>query len=149
MASTGCGSASTGLFSKCMMMRRSSLSSILMCGARSIHRCETFRSVRASYFWVLTPYSRTVSSPLPRHHPAGWQPGPVPCQVLLSCSFRDGHVSPGLLLHVPGKLFRIPEVFGIRSALVQSPEKPQKTVRVKTPATKFIIGVTQYPWKKN
>ena len=52
MASTGCGSASIGLFSKCMMMRRSSLSLTLMCGARSINRYETFRFVRASYFFI-------------------------------------------------------------------------------------------------
>jgi hypothetical protein len=60
------------------------------------------------------------------------------CQVLLSCSFGDGPLTPGFPLHAPGKLFGIPEVFGIRSALVQSPEKFEKTVRVETPATKFI-----------
>jgi len=57
---------------------------------------------------------------------------------LLSCSFGDGPLAHGLPLHAPGELFGIPDVFGIRSALIQSPEKFEKTVRVETPATKFI-----------
>ena len=36
------------------------------------------------------------------------------------------------------KLFRMPEVFGIRPALIQSPEEPEKTVRVETCTTEFI-----------
>ena len=56
------------------------------------------------------------------------------CQVLLFGSFREGHSAPGFPLHAPGKLFCIPEVFGIGSALVQTSKEPEKTVRV-TPCT--------------
>ena len=52
------------------------------------------------------------------------------CQGLPARSFRDGHLAPGFPLHAPGKLFRIPEVFGIGSALVQTSKEPEKTVRV-------------------
>jgi hypothetical protein len=38
---------------------------------------------------------------------------------------------------VPGKLFRVFKVFSIRSALIQSPEQFEKTVRVETCTTEF------------
>jgi hypothetical protein len=52
-------------------------------------------------------------------------------------SVRGDRLSAGLLLHVPGKTFRIPDVFGIGPALVQPPEILQKAVRVPPRTTEF------------
>ena len=55
-------------------------------------------------------------------------PGIIPRMVVGSttlsgfAAFRDGHSAPGFPLHAPGKLFCIPEVFGIGLSLVETPE---------------------------
>ena len=56
--------------------------------------------------------------------------GSVFCQVSPSPSFCDRQSAPDFPLHAPGKLFCIPEVFGIGPALVQTSKEPEKTVRV-------------------